>query len=383
MLTRVHIGIIGAGLAGASCARALARAGFQVTLLESEDGPAHGASGNPVGILHPLISKDFNLASQWIELGIQTSLRWLSELNALAKLKGLGLVGQSCGVLQMNQDCSELVHWTSNGAWIRPARWVAACLLDAEQYGAKISYGAKVLRVSPEAQVDVMFGGDQSKIYTYKFDAVVFCNAASIESLVPNAQLRLNSIRGTISSYRLDEKYSLPHIICADGYATPVIEGEMAVGASYERLDNLGGSGVVGGAGDSHDRVSEELDSRSNLDRLRVISELLTARCKGLNPTDRTSIRGATLDRMPHVGRLLDESVALTPVISRIEQMPRSQRLWVLGGLGSRGLSTAALGAEMILAQMTSGTLPVPTRLAAAVDPARFALRRHQRRKIG
>ena len=382
MLTRGHIGIIGAGLAGASCARALARAGFQVTLLESEDGPARGASGNPVGILHPLISKDFNLASQWIELGIQTSLRWLSELNALAKLKDLGLVGQSCGVLQMNQDCSELVHWTSNGAWIRPARWVAACLLDAEQYGAKIFFGARVLRVNREAQVDVILGGG-SDLYTYKFDAVVFCNAASIESLVPNAQLRLNSIRGTISSYRLEGKYSLPHIICADGYATPVIEGEMAVGASYERLDNLGGSGVVGGAGDSHDRVSEELDSRSNLDRLRVISELLTARCKGLNPTDRTSIRSATLDRMPHVGRLLDESVALTPSISRIEQMPRSKRLWVLGGLGSRGLSTAALGAEMILAQMMGEVLPVSARLAAAVDPTRFALRRHQRRKIG
>jgi len=382
MLTRGHIGIIGAGLAGASCARVLARARFQVTLLESEDGPARGASGNPVGILHPLISKDFNLASQWIELGIQTSLRWLSQLTALAKLKGLGRVGQSCGVLQMNQDCSELVHWTSNGAWIKPARWVAACLLDAEQYGARTYYSARVLRVNREAQVDVILGGG-SEIYTYKFDAVVFCNAASIESLVPNAQLRLNSIRGTISSYRLDAKYSLPHIMCAQGYATPVIEGEMAVGASYERLGNLGGPGVVDGAGDSDDRVSEELDSRSNLDRLRVISESLAARCAELAPTNRTSIRSATLDRMPHVGRLLDESVVPTPSISRIEQMPRAKRLWVLGGLGSRGLSTAALGAEMILAQMTSGALPVSARLAAAVDPTRFALRRHQRRKIG
>jgi len=383
MLTRRHIGIIGAGLAGASCARALARAGFQVTLLESEDGPARGASGNPVGILHPLISKDFNLASQWIELGIQTSLRWLSELNALAKLKDLGLVGQPCGVLQMNQDCSELVHWTSNGAWIKPARWVAACLLGAEQYGAKISYGTKVLSVSPEADVDVMFGGDRSKPYTYKFDAVVFCNSAAIEFLVPNAQLRLNSIRGTISCYRVEPKYSLPYIICARGYATPVIGGEMAVGATYERLNNLGGSGVTDSAGDSDDRLSEELDPSSNLDRLRVISESLAARCTELAPTNRTSIRSATLDRMPHVGRLLDESVALTPAISRIEQMPRAKRLWVLGGLGSRGLSTAALGAEMILAQMTGGVLPVSARLAAAVDPTRFALRRHQRRKIG
>jgi tRNA 5-methylaminomethyl-2-thiouridine biosynthesis bifunctional protein len=380
MLTRGHIGIIGAGLAGASCARVLARAGFQVTLLESEDGPARGASGNPIGILHPLISKDFNLASQWIELGIQTSLRWLSELNALSNAKDLGLVGEACGVLQMNQDCSELVHWSSNDAWIKPARWVDACLSDAQQHGAKISYGASVLRVDPQAQVDVMVGGDKSKILTYKFDAVVFCNAAAMDSLLPNTQLRLNSIRGTISSYQLDPKYSLPHIICAQGYATPVIEGEMVVGASYERLSS---SSLAEVAGDSDDRLSEEFDLRSSLDRLRVISESLAARCAELEPTDRTSIRSATLDRMPHVGRLLDATVALTPSISRIEQMPRSKRLWVLGGLGSRGLSTAALGAEMILAQMTGRDLPVSGRLAAAVDPTRFALRRHQRRKIG
>ena len=375
-----RIGIIGTGLAGASCARVLARAGFQVTLLESEDGPARGASGNPVGILHPLISKDFNLASQWIELGIQTSSRWLSELNALANAKGLGLVGEACGVLQMNQDCSELGHWSSNGAWIKPARWVEACLSDAEQYGAKISYGARVLRVDPQAQVDVMVASDESKISTCHFDAIVFCNGAAMGSLLPNAQLRLNSIRGAISGYRIDSKYSLPHIICAQGYATPVIEGEMVVGASYERLSS---SSVADVAGDSDDRLSEEFDPRSNLDRLRVISESLAERCAELQPTDRTSIRSATLDRMPHVGRLLDDSVTLTPSISRIEQMPRSERLWVLGGLGSRGLSTAALGAEMILAQMTGGVLPVPARLAATVDPTRFALRRHQRRKIG
>jgi len=382
MLTRGHIGIIGAGLAGASCARVLARAGFQVTLLESEDRPARGASGNPVGILHPLISKDFNLASQWIEQGIQTSLRWLCELNSLAEAKDLGVVGQSCGVLQMNQDCSELVHWSSNGAWIKPVRWVEACLLDAEQHGVKVSYGARVLRADPKAQVDVMLGSDKSKILIYKFDAVVFCNAAAMDSLLPNTQLRLNSIRGTISSYQLDTKYSLPHIICDQGYATPVIEGEMVVGASYERLDPLSSSGSTDSTGDSDNRVAEAFHSGSNLDRLLVISESLAARCAELEPTDRTSIRSATLDRMPHVGRLLDDSVVLTPSISRIEQMPRAERLWVLGGLGSRGLSTAALGAEMILAQMTGADLPVSARLAAAVDPTRFALRRHQRRKI-
>jgi tRNA 5-methylaminomethyl-2-thiouridine biosynthesis bifunctional protein len=53
----------------------------------------------------------------------------------------------------------------------------------------------------------------------------------------------------------------------------------------------------------------------------------------------------------------------------------------VLGGLGSRGLSSAPLGAEIISAQLKGDPAPVPERLLAAVDPVRFALRRHQRRK--
>ena len=55
-----------------------------------------------------------------------------------------------------------------------------------------------------------------------------------------------------------------------------MIDGEMVVGASYERLSSSSVADVVG---DSDDRLSEEFDPRSNLDRLRVISESLAARC--------------------------------------------------------------------------------------------------------
>jgi len=55
MVTRTDIAVIGAGLAGAACARALARAGFRVTVFEAQGAPASGASGNPIAILHPLV----------------------------------------------------------------------------------------------------------------------------------------------------------------------------------------------------------------------------------------------------------------------------------------------------------------------------------------
>jgi tRNA 5-methylaminomethyl-2-thiouridine biosynthesis bifunctional protein len=352
MVTRTDIAVIGAGLAGAACARALARAGFRVTVFEAQGVPASGASGNPIAILHPLVSSDHNLASQWVGVGMKTTLRWLSELG---EGNSKGSLGQSCGVAQLNRDASDLVHWTADGAWIRPTQFVKACLSEAIACGAQVIFNQEITALETTSERVSLGLKNQS------FDAAVVCTAQSTELLLPQAQLMLNALHGTVTSYSISQSESLPCVICADGYATPVIDGQMVVGASYERGD------------DTHDKSS-------NLDRLRVICEPLAALCAASPSQDRRSTRSASLDRMPHVGRVLDANQPLKPSISQIHQMPRHPRLWVLGGLGSRGFSSAPLGAEIIVAQMRGVVPPVGPRLLAAVDPVRFALRRHQRR---
>ena len=382
MVTRTDIAVIGAGLAGAACARALARAGFRVTVFEAAAEPATGASGNPIGILHPLVSRDHNLASQLVELGMAKTLEWLELVNPIALSKGMGPVGKSCGVLQLNESGDDLVQWDPKGAWIKPRRFVETCLVDAQAHGARVHFERPIAELTDDGAL--IFQDCISR----KFDAVVVCNASQMESLLPSCELALNAIRGTVSRYQVSVQDSLPCVICASGYATPVVEGEMVVGASYERLPavvgeagpRLGIDATVSG-GESPREVSGHDDAVSNLDRLSIIDSRLAAICAGLPARDRTSIRSATLDRMPHVGRVLDTRVMLKPSVSQLHQMPRNERIWVLGGLGSRGLSFAPLGAEIIAAQMAGQPLPISDRLAGAIDPVRFALRRHQRRK--
>jgi tRNA 5-methylaminomethyl-2-thiouridine biosynthesis bifunctional protein len=359
MVTRRHLAVIGAGLAGGACARALARSGFDVTVLESGGQPAQGASGNPIGILHVMKSRDYNLASQWVDLGTAKTLQWLEELQPLATDAGIGLLGHSCGVLQMDDEALDLICWDAMGAWVKPGRLVAACLADAKNHGAAVHFNTHVTSIDDAGRVTL--AGSQTQL----FDAVVVCSAHDMDRLLPRQTLMLNAIGGTVSSFSLDEEHSLPCVICADGYATPVVEGEMVVGASYERDGDL----------------TMEQTAQSNLAKLETISPKLAKLCATLPVTLRKSVRSATLDRMPHIGRVLDPDAPLTPSMSRLPQMPRASRTWVLGGLGSRGLTFAPLGAEVIAAQMRGQDPAVPERLLDAADPVRFALRRHQRRK--
>lgn len=378
MVTRSAIAVIGAGLAGAACARTLAQAAHDVTVFDAAGNPATGASGNPLGILHSLISRDHNLASQWSEFGMACTLRWLKELQPLADASGLGRLGESCGVLQMNGDGSKLVCWDPMGAWIRPAALVQACLLQAQSHGARLRMNDAVVAINDDAELQLADGRWES------FDAVVICAGESTAKLLPQAMLALNAIRGTISSYAVPHHVQgLPCVICASGYATPVIDGEMVVGASFERLNQHEPLHQVFSELPTPESETDEVavsEFMSNLERLEIIAPQLAQQCQDFPVQERTSIRSATLDRMPHVGRILDHRITLSARVSRLEHMPRHPRLWVLGGLGSRGLSSAPLGAEMIAAQMQGRDLPIASRVAQAVDPVRFALRQHQRR---
>lgn len=86
-----QVRVVGAGLAGATVAHVLAEAGVEVTVYESQ-APAAGASGNWAGVLHPLVTADWSLRSQWYQLALEQALpRWqaLRDADCRGELDGL------------------------------------------------------------------------------------------------------------------------------------------------------------------------------------------------------------------------------------------------------------------------------------------------------
>ena len=75
-----HALVIGAGIAGASVARSLAERGFAVQVFERHALPAQEASGNPAGIVLPVLSRTGNELSRLTQLGMAYAQQRMTAL---------------------------------------------------------------------------------------------------------------------------------------------------------------------------------------------------------------------------------------------------------------------------------------------------------------
>jgi tRNA 5-methylaminomethyl-2-thiouridine biosynthesis bifunctional protein len=70
------------------------------------------------------------------------------------------------------------------------------------------------------------------------------------------------------------------------------------------------------------------------------------------------------------------------PSAGRLDQprlVARAPGLYVFSALGSRGIASSTLGAQLLAAAITGSPSPVEADLLDAVDPARFVVRRFRR----
>ena len=101
----------------------------------------------------------------------------------------------------------------------------------------------------------------------------------------------------------------------------------------------------------------------------------------GPQTSGRVGWRATTPDRLPLVGPPVDvaaHEIARQQGRTRMDtlrQLPRCQGadhgLFLLAGLGSRGITSAALAAQVLAAWVTGAPFPVDAALRDALDPAR------------
>ncbi|MFL6693069.1 MAG: FAD-dependent oxidoreductase [Ramlibacter sp.] len=344
--------VIGAGLAGAAAAGSLARRGWQVQVVDGADSPAAGASALPAGLLAPHSSPDDNLLSRLSRAGVRMTLHQAS-MCLLA-----GIDWDRSGVLERRsaeaRPAADLGAngapwhegrpeglWHAAGAWIKPAALVRAWLAEP---GIAFKGGTQVHRLEPSGTSWRALDADGVPLA--EAELVVIAAALGSGHLLPKP-VTLNPVRGQVSWLLRGDGLQLPSSpVNGNGHflpSVPVPDGmAWLTGSTYSRGDTS--------------LEARPQDHLANLDRLRdllpAVSEALAPAFASGSVQAWTGVRCASSDRRPLVGEV-------------------APGLWVSTAMGSRGLTFAHLAAELLAARLHGEPLPLPARLAAAIDVAR------------
>ena len=348
--------VVGAGLAGSAVAASLARRGWEVTVLDAAERPAAGASGLPVGLLVPHTSRDDNLLSRVSRCGVRLTLAEARDLldealdwspsGVLERLVQPELAGPVPGAVEgWSRPVDDAIHpsihatglWHEQAAWIRPASLVRAWLAHA---GIAWRGDARVARI--ERDGGGWRVGDASGALVAEGDLVVVATAHATATLV-DRELSLHPVRGQITwGQRLGNQAMPAFPVNGDGYFVPDfrLHGQRvwACGATFDRDDT--------------DPTVRDRDQQGNLARLRRLLPSVAAQVAGDIEAGRAGawvgIRCASDTRRPLVGEV-------------------DAGLWISTAMGSRGLTFAALCAEVLAARLHDEPLPMEHRLVEAL----------------
>lgn len=420
---RPHAVVIGSGLAGAASAWALCREGWRVTVLDRHPAPSQEASGNPGGLFHSIVHGEDGihsrahraaalqtaaLASGWMKAGrlagqCEGLLRLDPSMNAdaaMALLLRLNLPADHVTWLEQDQarawsgaDVPSGGWLFQQGGWLAPADFVSALLMGAQATGRLTWQGSANVASIAQTSSGMWQALDCDGQPMAEGQSLVLANAHGSLDLLRNlpqaqavASMPMGRVRGQISRLGPQAQLApstLRHPVAGSGYALPLSRGEVLFGATSHHHDE-----------DTQVRHADHVHNLQQARRLGVwrqevdaqfSDEALLERIQG-----RVGWRATTPDRLPLVGALpLPPSqlqASARPI--RLDQprlVPRRRQpqggLFIMGGLGSRGITWSVLAGRLLAHWVTGAPCPVEADLRDAMDPARWLSREASRSK--
>ncbi|MGL5397621.1 MAG: FAD-dependent 5-carboxymethylaminomethyl-2-thiouridine(34) oxidoreductase MnmC [Shewanella sp.] len=418
--TKQPIAIIGGGLASAHLMLSLAERGQSSILFCKDNDLGQGASGNRQGAIYPLLTPENDELSRFFQQAFLFSRRRIAALS-LASRMGTDATSSVtpishdfCGVLQTGHDersqqrLDKIIQsqdWPAEiayavdaseanniakigidkagfyyplGGWVCPFEYAKAAVDKASQLAnVQCHFNTEITEIERDAKGWYLLSQDQR---FGPFRQLVLANGAQLTQFSASERLQISPFRGQVSHVPAQFQLSqLATVLCANGYLTPSHQGLHCLGASYvkaaehldfcpqEQLENLG---KMQQSYPNQDWV-EDIDISAN--------------------SARVGVRMVTRDHFPMMGCAPD----VNEILARHEQHQINQQqaeqirhywqttpapihdgLYILGGLGSRGLSSGPLAAECLAAQLTSEPLPLDWPTLHKLSPNRMWLRK-------
>ena len=387
-----EMAIIGGGIASACLSLALIKRGYKVTLYCKNNSLAQGASGNQQGAVYPLLNKTHDPLSQFFANSFLYAKNYVQKINQTSPFEY-----DFSGLLQLYYDPisskkldkilaanlpSTLVHKLSPaqtdqishlaigqsalfyplGGWLNPQQMVNAIFAEANARGhLTINLNTHVDKLTECPTGWMLQIGKQTKIHSL----VALTTAMDTLNFTQAKAVPLSAARGQVTYIPTNDIINkLKVTLCHEGYLTPVSDGKHSMGATFKRHEM-----------NTLFSPQEQLDNKEKLKKCIPNKDW----CNNVDSDHQKAnvgIRATTRDHFPYVGGLADYAQTKIQYQYAYKRdittdAPFHNNAFILTGLGSRGLCTAPLLAEMLASQINQEPLPFAQNILNALQTNR------------
>ena len=402
-LNEQDIAIIGGGIASLCTAISLLKRGAKITIYCEDEQTALNASGNKQGAFYPQLSDNnernirfyihaFAYGHQFLQWAIQQQIEFEhefcgvalcaynekteSKLNKIAELNLPSDLYQSLNQTELSEKVGLPLPFGGGfipqGAWLAPRQLVQHAFAFLEKQGVQIKTSQKVTALS---QTENGWQITTAENKTFCHEVVVLANGHKLTDFEQTQKLPLYPVRGQVSQIPTSANLlKLKTVLCYDGYLTPVDQAKTShcIGASHVR-DNATREFSLTEQQENQQKIQQnipeewtnEVDTSGNLARVGV-------RC---SVRDLTPMMGA----VPHFSAQQTQYQNLFNLRRRkqpIEQAENYPNLYLIGALGSRGLTSAPFLGETLASLIYGEPLPMSEDLIHNLMPNRSWVRR-------
>ncbi|MBZ9612781.1 bifunctional tRNA (5-methylaminomethyl-2-thiouridine)(34)-methyltransferase MnmD/FAD-dependent 5-carboxymethylaminomethyl-2-thiouridine(34) oxidoreductase MnmC [Rheinheimera maricola] len=370
VLPHSEVTIIGGGIASICTALALTQRGIAVHLLCEDAEVASQASQNRQGAvypnLHANLTDDSQLHAQaflyarlfyqrWQQQGLDFAMDWCGVVHLASTVQ-----------LQQRQDKliskalwpRELVHAVDadtasaiaglelllNGiyyplaGWLNPQQFCRQALHYLQQQSSfKVSLACQIHHIKRQNNIWLLHSNSDIKTT----ESLVLACGSKLAMFSQTATLPLNKIRGQVSHVQNSAMAPLKTVLCHKGYITPQWQGLHCVGATFDR-----------------NATEAFIYDADNAENLQLVNEQLQQPTWFSSSTidgAAAAFRATLPDRLPLLG-----------------QTNAQDNLYLIGGLGARGIMLSPLLAEALACQICQEPLPLSQQLCQRLSPLRF-----------
>ena len=420
------IAIIGGGISSICLVYQLLKQDpdLDITLYCSDEELSSRGSGNKQGAIYPLLQGgQFSVLAELYAQCYPYAVSFYKQTHEA----GLNFSHQWCGVLQQAftpelanrlqqianewpthgqyisaEKSSQIANlplpfdslFFKSGGWISPKEFcqnIAKFLI--ERFKLQVELNTKIIKLhqtaplqskETESETHKWQLESDSNTIEEKYDQVVVCSGHLANQYKQTEQYDIIPIRGQVSHLKDKTPTSpLTTVLCHKGYMTPLHNKQQCFGATFDRNDS------------SENTISN--DNVRNLTQLQktYANQNWSTELTIDDITDQNAaIRATSQDHHPIVGEVMSNDWVKTNVdqnngkLKRLDKLKKQSYpnsdyygLYIMSGLGARGLTTAPLMAEHLANLMLNIQSPLPDRITKSISPMRFQIRELKRKK--